>query len=73
MLKLFTRKREPVQLELFPITDVEKNINANCKRIAELNRIMDSWKVRPDHTNQLNLFGVGPYQMWTLMVDREGK
>ena len=73
MIKLFTRTRKPVQLELWPITDGERMCNENVKAIRALWVIMDSWKVRPDHTNQLNLFGVGPYEMWTIMVDRESK
>ena len=59
------------QLELFPITEMEKSINAHCKQIAELNERLANWKKSVDHTNQLNLFGVGPYQMWQLLVDRE--
>jgi len=73
MFKLFTRTRKPVQLELFPVTEMELSINAHCKQIAELTERLANWKKPVDHTNQLNLFGVGPYAMWALMVDREGK
>ena len=72
MFKLFARTRKPIQLELWPITDGERMCNENVKAIRELWTIMDAWKVRPDHTKQLNLFDVGPAQMWQLMVDREG-
>ena len=59
MFRIF-KKKAPVQLEMFEITEDQKacneNVRVTLKSLAEIWAIIDGWKHPVDHTRQLDLF-----------------